>query len=77
MDNNNKNKKDIYIITPQNCEMSLEKICYREYCKINNLMNMIESQLSVSLDDYPDLRHEILNISNFIRRLPQCVSEVL
>lgn len=74
---NDKNKKDIYIITPQNCEMSLEKICYREYCKINNLMTLIEKEFSVSINDHPELRHEILDISNYIRRLPQLVSEVL
>lgn len=70
-------KKDILIKTPQNCEMTLDKLCYREYCKINNLMNLIENTFKISLNDYPELRHEILDISNFIKRLPSFDREVL
>lgn len=67
--------REIFIKTPQ-CELSLEKLCYKEYCKINNLMNMIEKEFNISLHDYPELRHEILDISNFIKRLPKMISEV-
>jgi hypothetical protein len=73
----NNNKQDILIKTPFNCEMTLEKLCYREYCKINNLMNLIENTFNVKLNDYPELRHEILDISNFIKRLPDLEREVL
>jgi hypothetical protein len=39
---------------------------------------MIESTFSVSLEkDYPEIRHEILDISNFIKRLPERISEVM
>ena len=69
--------KQIFVKTPQ-CEISLDRLCYRQYCKINNLMNMIESTFSVSLEkDYPEIRHEILDISNFIKRLPERISEVM
>lgn len=68
-------KKDILVRTPQ-CELTLEKLCYKEYCKINNLMNMIEKEFGVSLHDHPELRHEILGISNYIKRIPDMISEV-
>jgi hypothetical protein len=68
-------RKDILIKTPQ-CEMTLETLCYREFCKTNNLMNIIEKTFGVSMHDYPELRHEILDLSNFIKRLPDMVSEV-
>ena len=68
-------KKEILVKTPQ-CELTLEKLCYKEYCKINNLMNIIEKEFDVSLHDHPELRHEILDISNFMKRLPTMISEV-
>jgi len=66
----------ILIKTPK-CEMSLEDLCKKEYLKINNLMHMIEKQFQVSLHDYPELRGEILDISNFIKRVPNYKREVL
>jgi len=74
--NNNINNKKILIKTP-NCEMSLEDLCKKEYLKINNLMHMIEKQFDISLHDYPELRGEILNISNFIKRIPYLQREIM
>lgn len=68
-------KNSVLIKTPQK-EISLEDLCYKEYCKLNNLMNMIEKEFGVSLHNHPELRHEILDISNFIKRIPQYISEV-
>jgi len=71
-----RNKQNILIKTPQ-CEMSLEDLCKKEYLKINNIMHMIEKQFKVSLHDYPDLRGEILDISNFIKRIPYLEKEIM
>ncbi len=69
-------KNNILIKTPK-CEMSLEHLCKKEYLKINNLMHMIERQFNVSLHDYPELRGEILDISNFIKRLPFLEKDIM
>jgi hypothetical protein len=63
------NKQNILIKTPQ-YEIEFEDLCNLEFKKINGLMNMIEKDFQVSLHDYPKLRGEILDISNFIKRLP-------
>ena len=78
MINNNKNKyeNNILIKTPQS-EMSLKDLCNKEYLKINHIMHMIEKEFDISLHDYPELRCKILDISNFIRRIPSSVSECL
>ena len=77
---NNKNKynhnKQILIKTPQS-EMSLNDLCNKEYLKINHLMHMIEKEFNISLHDYPKLRGEILDVSNFIRRIPYMEKEIM
>jgi len=74
--NNNINNKKILIKTP-NCEMSFDDLCKKEYLRINHLMHMIEKQFDISLHDYPELRGEILNISNFIKRIPYLPKDIL
>lgn len=69
-------KNKILIKTPQ-YEISFDDLCNKEYMKINNLMNIIESEFNVSMSDYQSLRHEILDISNFVKRLPDMISEVV
>ena len=67
---------NIIIKTPQG-EMDLEFYCKKQYKRINLIMKMIEEQFGVSLStDCPELRHEILDISNFTKRLPSMVNEV-
>jgi len=73
---NNINTNRILIKTPQ-YETSLENLCNKEYLKINNLMHMIEKQFDISLHNYPELRGEILNISNFIKRIPYLQREIM
>jgi len=68
-------KNNILIKTPK-CEISFEDLCKKEYLKINNLMHMIEKQFNISLHDYPELRGEILDISNFIKRIPSLEKEI-
>ena len=76
MNNNNISNKKILIKTP-NCEITFDDLCKKEYLKINNLMHMIEKQFDISLHDYPELRGEILNISNFIKRIPYLQREIM
>jgi len=73
---NNINNSRILIKTP-NCEITFDDLCKKEYLKINNLMHMIEKQFDISLHDYPELRGEILDISNFIKRLPYLQREIM
>lgn len=68
--------KKILIKTPDR-EISLVDLCTKEYQKINNLMNLIEREFDTDMNMHPSIRHEILDISNFIRRLPAMVSEVV
>jgi len=65
------------MIKTPNYEIDFVDLCNKEYKKINNLMNMIESEFSTDLNQHHELRHEILNISNFIKRLPSMISEVV
>jgi hypothetical protein len=37
---------------------------------------MIEKQFNISLHDYPELRGEILDISNFIKRIPDYKKDI-
>ena len=68
---------NIIVKTPQG-EMDLEFYCQKQYKRINLIMKMIEDQFGVSLStDCPELRHEMLDISNFTKRLPSMINEVL
>lgn len=68
--------KQILIKTPQ-YEIDFANLCDKEYRKINNLMNIIEKEFNTDMNQHPEIRHEILDISNFIKRLPIMISEVI
>jgi hypothetical protein len=68
--------KKILIKTPQ-CEIDFDNLCNKEYQKINSIMNLIEKEFQTDMNDHLELRHEILDISNFIKRLPTMISEVV
>jgi hypothetical protein len=68
--------RQILIKTPQ-CEINFDDLCDKEYQKINNLMNLIEKSFSTDMNKHPEIRHEVLDISNFIKRLPSMISEVI
>ena len=40
-------------------------------------MNLIETEFSTDMNEHSEIRHEILDISNFIKRLPTMISEVV
>ena len=68
--------KKILIKTPQ-YEIEFNDLCQKEYKKINSLLSMIEEEFSADMNLHQNLRHEILDISNFIKRLPEMISEVV
>lgn len=66
------------IIKTSKGEMNISYWADMEYKRVNLIMKMIEDNFGVSLaTDYPELRHEILDVSNFIRRLPSMINEVV
>jgi len=67
--------KNILIKTPQ-YEIDFADLCNKECLKINGLLTYIEKEFKVQMSDHQELRHEILDISNFIKRLPSMISEV-
>jgi hypothetical protein len=68
--------KKILMKTPQ-YELNFQDLCNKEYQKINHLMSLIENEFSTDMNNHPEVRHEILDISNFIKRLPTMISEVI
>ncbi len=68
-------KKDILFRTPQ-YEVDFETLCETQYKYIIELLGLIEQEFNTSMHEHPELRHKILDISNFIRRLPSFISEV-
>jgi hypothetical protein len=68
--------KKLLMKTPQ-CEINFENLCDKEYQKINHLMSLIEKEFSTDMNSHTEIRHEILDISNFIKRLPSMISEVM
>lgn len=68
--------KKILVKTPQ-YEIELNDLCIKEYKKINNLLNLIENEFDTDMNNHQQIRHEILDISNFIKRLPEMISEVV
>lgn len=68
--------KHILIKTPT-YEIELNDLCLREYKKINNLLSLIENEFNTDMNNHQKLRHEILDISNFIKRLPDMINEVI
>lgn len=69
-------KKNILLKTPQ-YEIEFADLCQRQYKKINSLLTLIEQEFDIDMNSHQELRHEILDISNFIKRLPDMVSEVV
>lgn len=66
---------DAIVKTPKG-EMTLEYYCNQQYKRINLIMKLIEDEFGVSLiTNHPELRHQILDISNYTKRLPQMITE--
>ena len=65
------------LIKTSQCEINFDDLCDKEYKKINNIMNLVETEFQTTMDEHFQIRHEILDISNFIKRLPTMISEVV
>lgn len=68
--------KKILFKTPK-YEIEFKDLCEKQFLNINGLMGIIESELNTSMHKHPELRHRILDISNFIKRLPDYINEVV
>lgn len=71
-----KKESRILFKTPQ-AEMEFADLCTTQYMRINELMNMIEREFETSMHEHYDIRNRILDTSNFVRRLPDMISEVI
>lgn len=69
--------KDNVIIKTPNYEICFSDLCDKESKKINNLLRQMEQEFCTDMNNHQSLRHEILDISNFIKRLPSMISEVV
>lgn len=58
-------------------ETSLQFLCNKQCDKINSLLFKIEKEFDTDMNKHPELRHEILDLANFIKRFPLYISEVI
>jgi|GEM_PF-2762761 len=65
------------LIKSQIGEMSFNFMCDKESRRINAILNMIEKEFNTSMGDHPELRKYLLDTSNFIKRLPSYISEIV
>jgi hypothetical protein len=68
---------NILLKVPEQGEMDLDLLCELEYKRIIAILGLLETTLNINLNNYPDIRKNILDTGNFIRRLPNIISEVL
>jgi hypothetical protein len=66
----------ILIKTPQ-YEIEFSDLCNKQYKKTLQLLNLIEGEFDVSMDDYQKLRKYILDLSNFTKRIPNMITEIV
>ena len=71
-------KKDkVLLKVPVTGEISLENVCHKEYKKLRSLLYMIENEFDTKMTNHPEIRKYILDCSNFVKRVPEMVSEVV
>lgn len=49
--------------------------CQGQANNINSLLTMIEFEFNTKMSDHQDIRRKILDISNYIKRLPEIILE--
>ena len=69
--------KNIILVKTPSSEKTFEHCCNQHYKRVNMLLKLIEDEFNTDMNKHPELRHAILDVSNFIRRLPSMVSEVV
>lgn len=70
-------KNNILLQIPVSGEMTLEDVCNKEYRKLRSLLYLLEEEFDTKMSDHPNIRKFILDSSNFIRRIPLEISEVV
>lgn len=70
-------KETILLNIPVTGEVELKFACDRECKNLHSLLYLIEKELNISLKNYPNIRKQILDSSNFIKRLPDMVNEIV
>jgi hypothetical protein len=65
------------LVKNNNSEMNINDWAEIEYKRVILIMKLIEDIFSVNLSHYPELRKSILDTGNFIRRLPESISDIL
>lgn len=70
-------KDNILLQVPITGEISLEDVCNKEYRKLRSLLYLLEDEFNTKMSEHPEIRKFILDSSNFIKRIPDMVSEVV
>ncbi len=70
-------KDNVLLKVPITGEISLEDVCEREYKKLRSLLYLLEEEFDTKMIEHPKIRKFILDSSNFIRRVPDMISEVV
>ena len=70
-------KQTIILDIPITGEAELKFVCDKECKKLYSLLYVIENELNINLKDYPNIRKEILDSSNFIKRIPNMISDIV
>lgn len=70
-------KEHILLQIPVTGEMTFEDVCNKECNKLRSLLYQIESEFNTKMTDHPEIRKYILDSSNFIKRIPEMVSEIV
>lgn len=70
-------KDNILLEIPISGEMTFEDVCNKECKKLRSLLYLLEEEFDTKMCNHPEIRKSILDMSNFISRLPEWVSEVI
>ncbi len=70
-------KENILLQVPVTGEITFEDVCNKEYRKLRSLLYLLEDEFDTKMIDHPEIRKFILDSANFIKRLPDEVSEIV
>ncbi len=73
---NSKNEK-VLLQVPVTGEISLNDVCNKEHKKLRSLLYLLEEEFNTKMTEHPEIRKFILDSSNFIKRIPDMVSEIV
>ncbi len=70
-------KENILLQVPITGEITFEDVCNKEYRKLRSLLYLLEDEFNTKMIDHPEIRKFILDSANFIKRLPDEISEIV